>query len=121
MYSERSDRNGGTKPVKEPSSAWIRQWHRFSPEEIRKHLILVDDLYGMCAKCRTLGLNYLKDSKCTGCGTEFKYLATKLTDPGEIAKLLSRIEAERPGLTVIDRADYDKATARDALSGLFSS
>lgn len=104
--------------AKEPAS--IRVWMPLDPDDVRKQLILIEDLYGMCASCKQIGLNYLKDRKCTGCGTEFKYIATRLTKPGEIAKILARIKKEKLPLTLIDREDFDRASARDALGGLFS-
>ncbi len=103
------------------SSLSIRVWTSMDLENLRKHLILIDDLYGMCASCKQVGLNYLKDRKCPGCNAEFKFVATRLTRPGEVAKILSRIKQEGLPLTLIDREDYDRATAHNALGGLFNA
>lgn len=98
----------------------IRVWTPLDPDTIRKHLILIEDLYGMCANCKQIGLNYLKDKSCPGCNTQFRYVATKLKKSHEIAKILSRIKKENLQLTLIDRDDFDRASAKDALGDLFS-
>jgi len=97
----------------------VRIWQQVDIEEIRSHLMLIDDLYGMCASCKQLGLNYLKDKTCPKCGNEFRYIASSLKSPADTAKLLARIESEKLPFTLIDREDYDRATSRDAISGLF--
>ena len=95
-------------------------WRSLKVDEVRQHLILVDDLYGSCGNCKQLGLNYVKDTQCSGCGSVFRYLATKLRNPADVAKILKRIEAESLKLTVIDRDDFERAEAKDALNNLFS-
>lgn len=97
----------------------IRVWTSFDIEELTGHLMLIDDLYGTCAKCKQLGLNYLKDSKCPGCGTTFRYVATNLKSPADSAKILGRLAQEKLEMRLIDRGDYERATARDALGDLF--
>jgi len=98
----------------------IRVWTAMDVDEIKKKLLLIEDLYGSCANCKQLGLNYLKDKSCPGCKTVFKYMATRLKNPGEISKILSRIEAEKLDLKLIDREDFDRAAAKDVLGGLFA-
>lgn len=98
----------------------VRVWQNLKVDEVRQHLLLVDDLYGSCGNCKQLGLNYLKDSKCSGCGTTFRYLATKLHNPADVAKILNRINKESLKLTVIDRDDFERAEAKDAINNLFS-
>ena len=88
---------------------------------VAEQLMLIEDLYGTCANCKQLGLNYLKDKTCPGCGTEFRYLATNLKSPADSAKILGRIKAEGLKVQLLDRGDFEKATARDALGDLFNS
>lgn len=102
-------------------SKFIRVWKQMDGDEIKKHLLYIDDLYGTCGNCKKLGLNYLKDKKCPECGANFKYLATKLTNPSEIGKILARIQKENLGLTLIERDDFEKSNARDAVRDLFKS
>ncbi len=99
----------------------VRIWQDVDLNEVREHLMIIEDLYGACGKCNQLGLNYTKDRRCTGCGVEFKYLATRLTDPGEVAKILKRIQSESLPLKLIDRADLERAGAHDAARSLFGS
>jgi hypothetical protein len=98
----------------------VRVWTSLKIDDVRQHLLMVDDLYGSCGNCKQLGLNYLKDARCPGCGTTFLYLATKLRNPADVAKILKRIETESLALTVIDRDDFERAEAKDALNNLFS-
>ena len=97
----------------------VRVWTTLDVDEVTRPLLYIDDLYGSCANCKQLGLNYTKDRSCPGCKTEFKYLATKVTDPGIVAQILNRIQTEKMPLQLIERADFEKAEARDALGGLF--
>lgn len=99
----------------------IRVWTRLDLDEVKKGLLLVEDLYGSCGNCKQLGLNLLKDHSCPSCKTTFQYVATRLQSPGEVAKLYSRIMAEKLPLTLIDRQDYERATARDTLGNLFNT
>lgn len=98
---------------------FVRVWTEVDVEEIEKHLILIEDLYGTCGNCKKLGLNYLKDSSCPACGVKFLYAATNVKSPGEVVKILNRIQTSGLHLKLIEREDYNKAQAKDALSALF--
>jgi hypothetical protein len=74
--------------------SYIRVWNELEIESVKKHLLLIDDLYGTCANCKQLGLNYTKDKICKGCKTEFKFVATSITRADEIQKILNRIKSE---------------------------
>jgi hypothetical protein len=100
---------------------FVRFWNEVNVDEIQNHLLLIDDLYGTCAKCKCLGLNYLKDKKCKQCGTEFKYITTVLKNSGEVGKILQRIKREGLNLIMIDKEDFNKATAHHAAKDLFKS
>ena len=102
------------------ADSFVRVWQKLSIVEVRKHLLLIDDLYGSCANCKQIGLNFLKDYKCPQCGVVFRYLATRLKNPAESTKILSRIETEGLPFILIDRDDYDRAQAGDQFGGLFS-
>ncbi|EQA44219.1 hypothetical protein LEP1GSC050_3270 [Leptospira broomii serovar Hurstbridge str. 5399] len=100
---------------------YIRVWKKMSVSEVTSHLLIIDDLYGTCGNCKHLGLNYTKDRSCPKCGSKFKYLATNLKAPGEIAKVLARIEKEGMEFILIDREDYTQSKAKDAVKDLFKS
>jgi hypothetical protein len=99
----------------------IRVWQELDINDIKKHLLLVDDMYGACASCKQIGLNYLKDKSCPACKTSFKYLATSLKNPASVTKILNRIKSDSLPFTLIDRDDYDRALAKDSIEGLFKS
>ncbi len=100
---------------------YIRVWEKFSVSEIASQLMIIDDLYGTCGKCKHLGLNYTKDKVCPQCGTKFKYLATNLKTSGDIAKVLARIEKDGLDFILIDREDYNQSKAKDAVKDLFKT
>ena len=103
----------------EKNTRAMRIWTHLNPEEVTSRLLLVDDLYGSCANCKQLGLNYLKDTTCPGCGAEFQYLAVNSRSTGEVVKILNRIRAENLPYRVVERQDLEKASAHDALGDLF--
>ena len=97
----------------------IRVWTTLDLNEVNQYLMLIDDLYGTCANCKQLGLNYLKDRSCPGCGAVFKYVATNLKNPADSGKILNRMAQENLSLRLIDRSDYERGSARDAVGDLF--
>lgn len=98
---------------------YIRVWQELELEQLKKHLLLIDDLYGTCANCKQLGLNYTKDKTCPGCKTEFQYLATSSNKPEEIKKILNRIKTDNLKLTLIEKEDYTNANAKNQAKDLF--
>lgn len=98
---------------------FVRVWKKLNTEETEKHLLLIEDLYGSCGNCKKLGLNYLKDKVCPSCGTEFLYIATKMTNLAEVMKILKRLETENSKLILLEREDFYRAQAKDALNDLF--
>ena len=103
----------------EEKKNFIRVWNRLDASEVKKELLLIDDLYGTCANCKQLGLNYLKDKICPGCKAVFKYVATNLKNLDDIKKILNRIESEKLKLILIEKEDYTISTAKDAAKDLF--
>lgn len=93
---------------------FIRVWKRFDLQEISNQLLIVGDLTGDCAKCKTLGINYGTAKTCPGCGTSFKYISSRSR---EIAKIITK----RPDLVFIDFDDYKRAMAKIKAKDLFFS
>lgn len=98
---------------------FVRVWTEINVDEVETHLIYIEDLYGSCGKCKKLGLNYLKDTKCPSCGTVFRYAATNLKNVADAVKILNRMKSSGVNLTLIEREDLIKAQAKDALGALF--
>lgn len=99
------------------SEIYIRMWKSINLNEITKHLLIIDDLYGMCANCKEIGLNFVKNTKCPKCGTNFLYIATK--NYKEIPKILKRIQMENLPYTLIEKDDWEKAVAKKSIDALF--
>lgn len=97
----------------------VRIWRTLNVDEVKEQTMFIEDLYGFCGNCRAVGLNYLTDAACKECGTQFKYLASKLKDPAEIGKILNRIKKEGLSYQLIDRDDFERASAHDAVNKLF--
>lgn len=108
--------------IEDPSrTKFVRVWKQLDVNEVKKHILYVDDLYGTCGNCKRLGLNYLKDKSCPECNTTFKYMATNSKNPADVAKLLNRIEKENIQLIMIDREDFERSNASDAAKNLFKN
>jgi len=97
----------------------IRGWLYLDVSDVKKHLLLIEDIYGMCANCKHLGISYIKEKKCPNCNTEFKYLTSSLKKDAEIAQIAGRIKRENLSLVLIDKNDYDRAGAKDSIHDLF--
>ena len=97
----------------------IRGWLYLDVNEIKNKLLLIEDIYGMCANCKQLGINYVKEPKCPKCNTEFKYITSSLKKDSEIAQIAARIKKENLPLILIDKNDYERASAKDLIHDLF--
>ncbi|GIX41627.1 MAG: hypothetical protein KatS3mg129_1360 [Leptospiraceae bacterium] len=96
---------------------YIRTWIKKNIDDVTKHLLIIDDLYGMCANCKEPGLNFIKNKICPKCGTEFLYLTIR--NKNEIGKILNRIELEKLSYIVIEKEDWEKAVAKKSIDSLF--
>lgn len=96
---------------------FVRVWEKLPLQEITKHLLLIDDFYGMCANCKEAGLNYINHRKCPKCQTEFRYLAIR--NKSETGKILQRIQSEKLPYKVIEREDWEKAQTKQSLDSVF--
>lgn len=101
--------------------SYIRVWNKLNLDEVSKHLLLIDDLYGTCGNCKHLGLNYTKDKTCPNCQTEFRYIGTSSKNPSDIQKILARIEKDGLEFLLIDREDFNRSRTKDAAKDLFKS
>lgn len=89
---------------------FIRVWQEIDLNLLRKTLLIAGDPTGDCANCKEVGLNIITSKKCPKCGTEFKYVATRLqNNPSQARKL----RLKRPDLIAIDLSDFKEGTARD--------
>ncbi|MBN1501191.1 MAG: hypothetical protein JW982_13600 [Spirochaetes bacterium] len=98
----------------------IRIWKEIDIADIDAHLIIVDDMYGYCPKCKAIGIKYEAIKNCPQCGIEFKYIATRenlQTHSGR--NILGKIKKFASDLVLIDYNDYKYATDKKKASDLF--
>lgn len=99
---------------------YVRVWKQLNAEEVKKHILYIDDFYGTCGNCKKLGLNYLADKNCPECKTTFLYLATHAKNV-DVSKILNRMQKEGITAQLIEREDFEKSSARDAVKDLFKT
>lgn len=88
----------------------IRVWKDMDLEDLKSHLLIAGDPQGDCANCREVGINISDAKLCPKCGTEFKYIATRLAGGPSQAK---RLKTKRPDLIAIELSDFKKAQSRN--------
>ena len=99
---------------------YLRVWQNVDIESVKRHLMIVGDLTGDCASCRSFGIKYIEARQCPECKTPFHFVALRtgssLRSAGPRVK---RIKEQRPDLTFIDYEDFrtvtGKLNARDIL------
>lgn len=96
---------------------YIRIWVKKDLNEIKKHLMVIDDFYGICANCKEPNLNFVQNKICPKCKTEFKYITSN--NKAQIGKILNRIELEKLSLVLLEKEDWDKAIAKQSMNSIF--
>ncbi|OGX33866.1 MAG: hypothetical protein A3C36_00160 [Omnitrophica WOR_2 bacterium RIFCSPHIGHO2_02_FULL_52_10] len=82
---------------------FIRTYKKFDMNEVRGHLLIYGDLSAQCAACQAVDLK-LEETACPKCHAEIKYIAFRNVR-SHLPKL-QKINAQRPGLHIIDYEDY---------------
>jgi uncharacterized protein (UPF0212 family) len=83
---------------------YVRVYTKFEDiKEIKKHLIVMDELYGKCENCGYIGIEIGDISKCPKCSTDFKYVAFRVSKG---SSLWSKIKKLNDKFNVIDYEDY---------------
>lgn len=85
----------------------VRIYQSLDLKDVTKHLLIYGAISGTCAHCNKLGVK-LENLKCPQCGMEFKYISFQ--NVREHLPKLQKIQAERPGITLIDYEDYKRLT-----------
>lgn len=93
---------------------FIRVWKEVDINEVSGHLLVVGASTGDCSKCRELGIDYSTAKTCPGCGTDFRYIASR-------SKEIKKIKKKRPDLIFIDFEDYKRETGFIKARNLFDS
>ena len=100
---------------------YLRVWQKCDVQEMAKHLMIVGDITADCTACRELGLDWGSVKNCPKCGTDFRFIASRLT--GRLDRnrgnTVKRIKERRPDLTFIDYEDYKEVTGKQQAREFF--
>ncbi len=88
-------------------------------ETLKKHLIVVGELTGECFACRHVGIDYGREKYCPGCGTEFRYIASRKKATDNNTALLARLAQKRPDLSYVEYQDIKDVTDRQKAREIF--
>ena len=97
---------------------YIRVWNEVDIHEIQEHIIMVDDMFGHCPKCKKIGIELKELKNCPSCGMVFKYVTSKEAKGGR-SEIVTRIRKKLPALTFIDYDDYEHLTGKEKAENLF--
>lgn len=97
----------------------LRVWKEVDIDEIKEHLVIVDDKYGHCPNCKKIGIELNGLTHCPDCGREFKYVTSKDARGGR-TDIVKRTRKKLPNLIFIDYDDYERATGKKTAESLFN-
>ena len=97
----------------------IRVWQEVSIEEIKEHIIMVDDKYGHCPNCMKIGIELRDLKRCPSCEREFKYATSKEARGGK-TEIVTRTRKKLPDLIFVDYDDYERVTGKKKAESLFN-
>jgi uncharacterized protein with PIN domain len=97
---------------------YIRVWTEVDIKDIEEHIIMVDDKFAHCHKCKTIGIEIKDLKKCPSCERELKYVTSKEAGKGK-SEIVIRIRKKLPELTFVDYDDYLYLTGKDKAKSLF--
>ena len=98
----------------------IRVWMECNIEEIDAHLVVIDDIQGVCPACKKTGIPHNTLLKCPSCGREFRFAT--LREKGESqagANLIAKLAAKAPHLMIIDQNDHARISTKKKSQSLF--
>jgi hypothetical protein len=103
------------------ANVWIRTWVEQDLKDIEAHIILVGELSSDCGVCKEIGLDINRHRTCPKCGTNFKYVTSRLA--GHESKdrffVIKRVRAKCPDLIFVDYEDYKKLTSKSKAEEFF--
>lgn len=97
---------------------YLRVWTELEVSDVQEHIIMVEDKYGHCPGCKTIGIELKSLQKCPGCGREFKYVSSKEARGGK-ADIVTRTRKKLPDMIFIDYDDYERITGKKKAESLF--
>ncbi len=98
---------------------YMRIWKEVDMQDVKDHIIMVDDQRGFCPGCKQLNIDIKTAKKCPGCGREFKYVTAAESSGGK-ADIVIRLKKKLPDLVFVDYNDYEKLLGKKKAESLFN-
>ena len=98
---------------------YIRVWKEIDIEDVKNHIIMVEDKFGHCPGCKQIGIELKELKKCPGCGRAFKFATSKDARGGKV-DIVVRTRKKLPDLVFVDYDDYERVTGKKKAESLFN-
>jgi len=98
---------------------YLRVWSEIDINDIKEHIIMVDDRYAHCPGCKKIGIELKDLTKCPSCEREIKYVTSKDAKGGK-HEIVMRTRKKLPDLIFVDYDDYLRVTGKNTAESLFS-
>jgi predicted amidophosphoribosyltransferase len=98
---------------------YLRMWMEADINEVKEHIVVVDDKFGFCPGCKQIGIKLENLEKCPQCGREFKYVTAREARGGRGHEMVVRVRRKLPKMTFLDYEDYDRLTGKKKAEDLF--
>lgn len=98
---------------------YLRIWKEIDIEDVKNHIIMVEDKFGHCPGCKQIGIELKELKKCPGCGRTFKYATSKDARGGKV-DVVVRTRKKLPELVFVDYDDYERVTGKKKAESLFN-
>ncbi len=102
----------------EETMEYLRVWKELDIQEVKDHIIMVDDKFGHCPGCKAIGIELKNLKNCPSCGREFKYVTSQEARGGKF-DIVMRTKRKLPELTFVDYDDYVRVTGQKEARELF--
>jgi uncharacterized protein with PIN domain len=98
---------------------YMRVWTEVDIDEVKEHIVMVDDKFGHCPNCKKIGIPLKDLHQCPDCSREFKYVTSKDARSGK-SEIVMRTRKKLPHLTFVDYDDYEHVTGKKNAESLFN-
>ncbi len=97
---------------------YLRIWTEADIDEIKEHIVIVDDSFGHCPNCKKIGIPLKELTKCPECGREFRFVTSKEAQGGK-HDIVMRTRKKLPAMKFVDYNDYERVTGKKGAESLF--
>lgn len=98
---------------------YMRIWKEVDLQDVKEHIIMVDDQRGYCPNCKQLHIDIKTAKKCPGCSREFKYVTSAESSGGK-SDIVVRLKKKLPDLIFVDFNDYERLLGKKKAENLFN-